>query len=116
MGERMFDTDVREDIEPVSALAERLLERMPSSEKGSIKSRVARIGQRLEENGAEAVLTFMNVNDEAYVWDQPSLTAQVLDPRAIARTVVQKQTWPLSNVSELKAQLAALAGEVKDNG
>lgn len=116
MGERMFDTDVREDLEPVSALAERLLERMPSSEKGSIKCRVARIGQRLEENGAEAVLTFMNVNDEAYVWDQPSLTAQVLDPRGIAHTVVQKQTWPLSNVSELKAQLAALAGEVKDNG
>lgn len=114
MGERMFDTDVRENIDPVSALAERLLERLPSSEKGSIKSRVERIGRKLEENGAEAVLTFMNVNDEAYVWDQPSLTKQVLDARGIAHTVVQKQTWPLSNVSELKAQLATLAGEVKN--
>ena len=114
MGDRMFDADVRTDIAPVSALAQRLLDRMPSSEKGSIAGRVKAIGEKLEETGAAALLTYMNNNDESYVWDYPSIRAKVLEPRGIPSATVQKQTWPLTDVEGLKAQFAALAAEAKE--
>ena len=116
MGARMFDTQVRTEIEPVSALAERLLSRMPSSEKGSIAARVKAIGDKLEETGADAFLTYMNNNDEAYVWDYPSIRKNVLEPRDIPSYTVQKQTWPLTEPEALSAQfreLAAMAKEAK---
>ena len=109
MGCRMFDYPVRTDIEPVSALAERLISRMPSSEKGSIKDRVKFIGQKLEETGADLFLTYMNTNDEAYVWDYPSIKKQVLEPREIADYTVEKQTWPLTDPEGLKAKFEEMA-------
>lgn len=114
MGDRMFDTDVRTDIAPVSALAQRLLDRMPCSEKGSIRDRVRAVGAALESSGAVAMLTYMNNNDEAYVWDYPSIRTQVLAPRGIPSATVQKQTWPLTDPEGLKAQFAALAAEAKE--
>ena len=114
MGARMFDTQVRETIEPVSALAERLLNRMPSSEKGSIAARVKAIGDKLEETGADAFLTYMNNNDEAYVWDYPSIRRAVLEPRGIPSYTVQKQTWPLTEPETLAAQFRELAAMVKE--
>ena len=109
MGDRMFDYPVRTDIEPISALADRLINRMPSSEKGSIKDRVKFIGQRLEETEAELFLTYMNNNDEAYVWDYPSIKKQVLDPKGIASYTIEKQTWPLADPNGLKAQFKYMA-------
>ena len=114
MGARMFDTQVRTAIEPVSALAERLLNRMPSSEKGSISARVRAIGEKLEETGADGFLTYMNNNDEAYVWDYPSIRKTVLEPRGIPSATVQKQTWPLTEPEALAAELRAFAAAVKE--
>jgi benzoyl-CoA reductase/2-hydroxyglutaryl-CoA dehydratase subunit BcrC/BadD/HgdB len=114
MGARMFDTLVRTDIEPVSALADRLLKRMPSSEKGSIANRVKAIGDKLTETGADGFLTYMNNNDEAYVWDYPSIRKNVLEPRGIPSETVQKQTWPLTEPEALAAQFRGLAAMVKE--
>ena len=114
MGARMFDTQVRTKLEPVSALAERLLSRMPSSEKGSIGARVKAVGAKLEKTGADALLTYMNNNDEAYVWDYPSIRKAVLEPRGIPSYTVQKQTWPLTEPEGLAAQFRELAAMVKE--
>jgi len=114
MGCRMFDTNVRTDIEAVSALAERLISRMPSSEKGSIKDRVKFIGEKLEETQADLLLTFMNNNDEAYVWDLPSVKKNILDPKGIPFATVEKQTWPLKDREALKAQFAEMAKAGKE--
>ncbi len=114
MGARMFDTQVRTTIEPISALAERLLNRMPSSEKGSIKARVKAIGDKLEETQADGFLTFMNNNDESYVWDYPSIRREILDVRGIPSCTVQKQTWPLTEPEELTARFRELADMVKE--
>ncbi len=118
MGARMFDTQVRTELEPVSALAERILNRMPSSEKGSISARVKAIGEKLEETGADAFLTYMNNNDEAYVWDYPSIRKNVLLPRGIPSITVQKQTWPLTEPEALASQFRELAemGKEARNG
>jgi benzoyl-CoA reductase/2-hydroxyglutaryl-CoA dehydratase subunit BcrC/BadD/HgdB len=109
MGDRMFDTDVRTDIAPVSALAERLITRMPSSEKGSIKERVKFVGEKLNETQAELFLTYMNKNDEAYVWDLPSIKRNVLEPNGIASYTIEGQTWPLTDPEGLKAKFAEMA-------
>jgi len=114
MGARMFDTQVRTDIAPVPALAARLLDRMPSSEKGSIAARVKAVGEKLEETGADALLTYMNNNDEAYVWDYPSIRKSVLEPRGIPSDTVQKQTWPLTEPEALANQFRELAATVKE--
>ncbi|MBE6998325.1 MAG: 2-hydroxyacyl-CoA dehydratase [Ruminococcaceae bacterium] len=114
MGARMFDTQVRTDIEPVSALADRLLKRMPSSEKGSIAARVAAIGEKLTETAADGFLTFMNNNDESYVWDYPSIRKKVLEVRGIPSATVQKQTWPLTEPEALAAQFREFAATVKE--
>ena len=114
MGARMFDTPVRTDLEPISALADRLLKRMPSSEKGSIAARVKAIGDKLSETGAAGFLTYMNNNDEAYVWDYPSIRKNVLEPRGIPSDTVQKQTWPLTEPEALAAQFRAFAETVKE--
>ena len=114
MGARMFDTPVRTDLEPISALADRLLKRMPSSEKGSIAARVKAVGDKLSETGAAGFLTYMNNNDEAYVWDYPSIRKNVLEPRGIPSDTVQKQTWPLTEPEALAAQFRAFAETVKE--
>ena len=116
MGARMFDTQVRTDIEPISALGDRLLKRMPSSEKGTIAARVKAIGEKLEETGADGFLTYMNNNDEAYVWDYPSIRRCVLEPRSIPSATVQKQTWPLTEPEALAAQFRDFAATVKEGG
>ncbi len=114
MGARMFDTQVRTDIEPVSALADRLLKRMPSSEKGTIANRVKAIGAKLTETDAEGFLTYMNNNDESYVWDFPSIRKNILEVRGIPSETVQKQTWPLTEPEALAARFRALAAMVKE--
>lgn len=113
MGRRVSDTDVREDLEPVSALCTRLIERMPVSEKGSIRQRVSALARELDETKPEAFITFMNNNDEAYVWDYPSVKSELLEPRGIPDIVVQKQSWPLSEPEALRAQFEALAQQVR---
>ncbi len=114
MGRRMFDTDVDERLEPVSALAERLIKRMPVSEKGSIRARVRSLGRELDEVRPDAFITFMNNNDEAYVWDYPSVKAELLEKRGIPDIVVQKQSWPLMEPQALRTQLEALAQRAKE--
>ena len=88
--------------------------RMPSSEKGSIAARVKAIGEKLEATGADGFLTYMNNNDEAYVWDFPSIRKNVLEPKGIPSATVQKQTWPLTEPEALAAQFRAFAAAVKE--
>ena len=51
----------------------------------------------------------MNTNDEAYVWDYPSIKRQVLEPGGIADYTIEKQTWPLTDPEGLKAKFKEMA-------
>ena len=84
------------------------------SEKGSIAARVKAIGEKLEETGADGFLTYMNNNDEAYVWDYPSIRRGVLEPRGIPSYTVQKQTWPLTEPETLSQQFRDFAATIKE--
>ncbi len=69
---------------------------------------------KLAETGADAFLTYMNNNDESYVWDYPSIRKSVLEPRGIPSDTVQKQTWPLTEPEALAARFRGLAAMVKE--
>jgi len=111
MGARYYDAPLRQDIAPVAALAERLLNRMPSGEKGSIPARVSAVCEKLTQTKAHGLLTYMNNNDEAYVWDLPSIQRAV--PH-IPCCTVEKQTWPLTEPDRLARQFRDFACTVKE--
>ena len=108
-GNRAFDTLVHEDYNAVSGLAARMFERMPSSEKGSIKNRVKYLGIKVEEAEPDVFLTYMNNNDEAFVWDLPSVKKEVLDPKNIPAVNIEKQNWPLIDKDGVAAKFADMS-------
>jgi len=109
MGDRSFDTLVNEEYLPICALAERMFTRMPSSEKGSIKNRVKYLGMKVEDTTPDVFLTYMIVNDEAFVWDLPSVVKEVLVPKNIPAVNIEKQTWPLTDVEGMGKKFAEMA-------
>ncbi len=113
-GDRLFGTPVRTDISPVSALAERLITRIPTSEKGTIADRVRHIGMAVEETQPDLFLTYMNNNDEAFVWDYVSINKKILQPKGIPSATVEKQAWPLKDAEGLKKQFEDMAALGKE--
>ena len=109
MGDRLFAAPVRIDIAAVSALAERLITRIPTSEKGTIADRVRHIGENIEDTQPDLFLTYMNNNDEAFVWDYVSIKKKILDPKGIPSATVEKQAWPLRDAEGLKKQFEDMA-------
>jgi len=109
MGDRMYQYNVSPAYTPVSALVERIMNRMPSSEKGSVSSRAYWVDRMLEETSANALLTWMNKNDEAYVWDLKTLRDRSLTPKGITDVTIDMQQWPLENTDATKEKFKALA-------
>ncbi len=109
MGDRMYEHNIGEAYTPISAIAERVMYRMPSSEKGRVKTRAEWIDKKLEETQADALLTWMNKNDEAYVWDLKTLKDYSLDSKGIPDLTIDMQVWPLKDVEATKAKLTRLA-------
>lgn len=109
MGDRMFEHNVGPAYTAISALVERCMHRMPSSEKGRVKARAEWVDKKIEETSAQALLTWMNKNDEAYVWDLKTLRDYSLTPKGITDVTIDMQQWPLQNVEDTKAKLAILA-------
>lgn len=110
MGDRMYEHNVTKDAyTAISALVERVMHRMPCSEKGSVKNRAYWVDRKLEETQANALLTWMNKNDEAYVWDLKTLRDVSLVPKGIKDVTIDMQQWPLENVEDTKAKLASMA-------
>lgn len=113
MGDRMFQQNVEKAYTGISALVERTMHRMPSSEKGNVKRRAEWVDKMLEETSANALVTWMNKNDEAYVWDLKTLRDYSLTPKGITDITIDMQQWPLQNVEDTKAKLASLKNAVR---
>lgn len=113
MGDRMFQQNVGKAYSAISALVERTMHRMPSSEKGRVRLRAEWVDRMLEETSANALVTWMNKNDEAYVWDLKTLRDYSLTPKGITDITIDMQQWPLQNVEDTKAKFASLKNAVR---
>jgi len=113
MGDRMFDHNIEKAYNAISAITERVMHRMPSSEKGRVKLRAEWVDKKIEETSANALVTWMNKNDEAYVWDLKTLRDYSLTPKGITDVTIDMQQWPLQNVEDTKAKFASLKNAVR---
>lgn len=118
IGDRYADIDANTDISPIGAIADRYHKRFPSSERSLIKDRAANLPKRAAEVGAEAVVIFMNHNDESYIWDLPRQKIE-FDKLGIKILTVENQYYPLCNKDGLLKTFRDFAQSVKkdkDNG
>ena len=113
MGDRMFQQNIGKAYTAISAIVERIMHRMPSSEKGRVRLRAEWVDRRLEETSANALITWMNKNDEAYVWDLKTLRDYSLIPKGITDITIDMQQWPLQDVEDTKAKFASLKNAVR---
>ncbi len=111
-GDRYADTDADTGINPVRAVSGRYHERFPSSERSFIKDRAKAIPERAAETGAEAVVLFMNHNDESYIWDLPRQKLE-LDRMGIKVLTVEDQYYPLKDTQKLKDLFSSFAETVR---
>jgi len=111
-GDRYADADVNLSLPITEAVTLRYQFRFPSSERAFVRERAVCIPERLSEVGAQAMIIFMNHNDESYIWDFPKQKEQ-LDNMKIPVLIVEKQHYPLRNTEELDLKLACFINEVK---
>ena len=114
-GDRYSDLDADTDISPIGAISDRYHKRFPSSERSLIKDRALSLPQRAAETGAEAVVVFMNHNDESYIWDLPRQKIE-LDKLGIKILTVENQYYPLRDTDELLKTFGNFAESVRKEG
>jgi len=112
MGARYFDKDMNLEIDPYRAIVDRYMFRFANSERGSVKERTSLIVDKVMDTGAEALIVFMNFNDESYIWDYPTQRDKL---KELGKTSItfEKQLYPLNNTDNLKVQFAEFAAAVK---
>jgi len=106
-GERHFDGDVNTAIEPFRAITARYMYRMPASERGLVADRCRAIVDKIKEDGAKALLVYMNYNDESYLLDYPSQKKE-LDALGIPSADITLQQVPMVNKEAAAAKIKAL--------
>lgn len=112
IGDRYSDRDADLALEPSLALSRRYHLRFPSSERGFVAERAVCIPELVRESGAEALLVFMNHNDESYIWDLPK-QRKLLDEAGIKVLVIEDQFYPLRGTEELKLRISDFVREVR---
>jgi benzoyl-CoA reductase/2-hydroxyglutaryl-CoA dehydratase subunit BcrC/BadD/HgdB len=111
-GDRSCDGATRTDIPPLEALVDRYMLRLFSSKKALVSRRVeALIGEAVSK-GAEAVLFYMNVYDEAASWDYPS-QKQALDRLGIATAAYFKMPYPISDKAALQESITTFVDSLR---
>ena len=111
-GDRYADLDTDEAIPPVRAISSRYHNRFPSSERGTVKERSKCIPARVAEVGAQAVVIFMNHNDESYIWDTPKQKLE-LDKMGTKILTIEDQYYPLNDKAELAVKFTQFVETVK---
>jgi benzoyl-CoA reductase/2-hydroxyglutaryl-CoA dehydratase subunit BcrC/BadD/HgdB len=110
-GDRYSDRDTDLNISPVNAISKRYHYRYPSSERGTIKERGNFIPQRVTEVGAQALVIFMNHNDESYIWDFPKQKIELIK-LGIPVLIIEKQCYPLKNKTILAEKFNEFAKSI----
>ncbi len=111
-GDRYTDRETDTARPPARAIADRYHNRFPSSERAFIKDRAQALPERVKETGAEAVVIFMNHNDESYIWDLPKLKIE-LDKMGIRILTIEDQYYPLKDPDSILDRCTKFAETVK---
>ncbi len=111
-GDRYYDRDYNMDYAPIRAIVDRYMLREFSSKKAFVSQRVDALNRLVDAAGAEAVIFYTNIYEEAASWDYPS-QKKSLESRGIRTANFCKMAWPLQRNEGLKEQLQVFAEELK---
>ena len=111
-GDRYYDRDYDPSLPAIRAIVDRYMLREFSSKKAFVSQRVAALERELEAAGAEAVVFYNHIYEEAASWDYPS-QKQMLDNKGIPNVNFCKMTWPIDQNETLAAELQAFVAGVK---
>ena len=81
------------EMPPVRALVDRYMLREFSSKKAFVSQRVEALDREVEAAGAESVLFYFHIYEEAASWDYPS-QKESLEGRGIKTLYFAKMHWP----------------------
>lgn len=112
-GDRWYDRDYLITLPPIRAIVDRYMLREFSSKKAFVSQRVAALEREIAATGAESVLFYNHIYEEAASWDYPS-QKQMLDRKGIGSANFCKMAWPMdanANLSEaIRSFVAAQKG------
>ncbi len=92
-GSRYFERDYDREMPPVRALVDRYMLREFSSKKAFVSQRVEALDRETDAAGAEGVLFYFHIYEEAASWDYPS-QKESLEGRGIDTLHFAKMHWP----------------------
>ncbi len=114
-GERFYDRDFDLTLPVDRALADRYMLREFSSKKSFVSQRTAALGREVDAAGAEAVLFFTQVHEDASSWDYPS-QKKMLDERSIPSLGLFRTVSRPAGDPALAASLERFIGSLARDG
>jgi len=114
-GDRWYDRDFNLNYTPIRALVDRYMLRSFSSKKALVSQRVEALNQGVTKTGAQAVIFYNNIYEDAASWDYPSQKAS-LEARGFSTACFSKMVWPSAKNEHLRADLAQFASRLKKGG
>jgi benzoyl-CoA reductase/2-hydroxyglutaryl-CoA dehydratase subunit BcrC/BadD/HgdB len=111
-GDRYYDRDFNMDYTPMRAVVDRYMLREFSSKKAFVSQRVEALNRETKEAGAEAVIFYTNIYEEAASWDYPS-QKKSLESRGIRTACFPKMQWPAEKNEGLREKMAAFTDSLK---
>ena len=111
-GDRFYDRDYNTDYAPIRAVVDRYMLREFSSKKAFVSQRVDALNREVDAAGAEAVVFYTNIYEEAASWDYPS-QKKSLEDRGIRTANFAKMQWPVEKNEGLQDALNAFVSESK---
>lgn len=114
-GDRYYDRDYNLDYAPIRAIVDRYMLREFSSKKAFVSQRVEALDRLVDGAGAEAVIFYNNMYEEAASWDYPS-QKKSLESRGIRTAEFSRMAWPVNKNADLKEKLESFAETLKGGG
>ncbi len=111
-GDRHYDRDYDLSLPPIRAIVDRYMLREFSSKKAFVSQRVAALEREVAAAGADAVVFYNHIYEEAASWDYPS-QKQMLDNKGIPSVNFCKMAWPIDRNEGLDEAIKAFVAGVK---
>ncbi len=111
-GDRYYDRDYDLSLPPIRAIVDRYMLREFSSKKAFVSQRVAALEREVAAAGAQAVVFYNHIYEEAASWDYPS-QKQMLDAKGIPSANFCKMQWPIGKNAGLDEAINAFITGLK---